>query len=125
MGKGYYVIKQGILDVYMVTSLGYRQLFRNDTKTINQTFTEFANHKLRLFKKWLAKEEVTEFSELVNLMVLEEFHRRLPPAISVYLAEKEVNDLAKAGNLADNYNLIHKCKYLVNPSDKPNDKQEF
>ena len=125
VGKGYDVIKQGILDAYTVTSEGYRQLFRNATKTVNQTFTEFANHKLRLFKKWLAKEEVTEFSELVNLMVLEEFHRRLPPAISVYLAEKEVKDLAKAGNLADNYNLIHKCKYLVNPSDKPNDKQSF
>ena len=117
IGETYDVIKQNIHDAYAITSEGYRQLFRNATKTTNQTFTEFANQKLRLFKKWLASEKVTTFTELINLVVLEEFHRRLPPPISMYIAERGVKDLLKAGNLADNYNLIHKNKHKS--SDKP------
>ncbi|XP_066980100.1 uncharacterized protein [Macrobrachium rosenbergii] len=121
IGESYNVIKQNILDAYAITSEGYRQLFRNATKTASQTFTEFASQKLRLFKKWLASEHVTTFKELVNLVVLEEFYRRLPPPISMYIAEREVKDLMKAGNLADNYNLIHKNRPKIPDKSKDTD----
>ena len=119
IGESYKVIKKNILDAYAITSEGYRQQFRNATKTTSQTFTEFANQKLRFFKKWLVSEKITTFTELINLVVLEEFHQRLPPPISMYIAEREVKELMKAGNLADNYNLIHKNK--LKPSDKSKD----
>ena len=120
IGESYEVIKQSILDAYAITSEGYRQLFRNATRTNNQTFTEFATQKLRMFKKWLNSEKNTNFNDLVNLVVLEEFQRRLPPPISMYIAERGVKDLLKAGNLADNYNLIHKNK-LKFPDKSPKD----
>ena len=104
----YAVIKQAVLDAYAVTSEGYRQQFRNYLKPFNKTWTEFAVEKLRLFRKWLDSENVSSFDDLVNLIVSEEFKRRLPQNIMMYIADKEEKDLKKSAILADNYSLIHK-----------------
>ncbi|XP_064111147.1 uncharacterized protein LOC135218637 [Macrobrachium nipponense] len=104
----YMVIKKAVLDAYAVTSEGYRQKFRNYVKPHIKTWTEFAAEKLRLFKKWLDSEDVVTYEELINLIVTEEFKRRLPQNIMLYIADKEEKDLKKAAVLADNYSLIHK-----------------
>ena len=104
----YFVIKKAVLDAYSVTSEGYRQRFRNYLKPFHKTFTEFAAEKLRLFRKWLESENVENFDDLINLIVAEEFKRRLPQNIMMYIADKEEKDLKKAAILADNYSLIHK-----------------
>ena len=105
----YGVIKQAVLDAYAVTSEGCRQKFRNYVKPFDKTWTEFAAEKLRLFKKWLESENVNTFEQLVNLIVTEEFKRRLPQNIMVHISDKEEKDLKKAAVLADNYSLIHKA----------------
>ena len=112
----YGVIKKAILDAYAVTSEGYRQQFRNFVKPHDKTWTEFACDKLRLFKKWLKSENITDFDKLVNLMVTEEFKRRLPQNIMMYISDKEESDLKKAAILADNYSLIHKVHSKGSPS---------
>ena len=104
----YDVIKQAVLDAYAVTSEGYRQRFRNYVKPFGKTWTEFAAEKLRLFRKWLESENVLNFDDLVNLIVSEEFKRRLPQNIMMYIADKEEKNLKKSAVLADNYSLIHK-----------------
>ena len=104
----YVVIKKAVLDAYAVTSEGYRQRFRNYVRPFHKTWTEFAAEKLRLFRKWLESEDVESFDELINLIVTEEFKRRLPQNIMMYIADREEKDLKKAAILADNYSLIHK-----------------
>ena len=104
----YQSVKQAILDAFSISVEGYRQSFRNKTKFTTQTYVEFASEKLREFRKWLKSAAVTTFAELENLIVLEEFKRKLPSNIMMYLEDREEKDLLKAASLADTYSLIHK-----------------
>ena len=101
-------VKQAILNAFSISVEGYRQSFRNKTKFTTQTYVEFASDKLREFRKWLKSAAVSTFAELENLIVLEEFKRKLPLNISMYLEDREEKELLKAASLADTYSLIHK-----------------
>ncbi|XP_068210796.1 uncharacterized protein [Palaemon carinicauda] len=106
--KDYKQVKKAILDAFSITEDGYRQAFRNLCKLNIQTFLEFASDKLRAFKKFLKYAKVTPLEELMNLMVLEEFKRKLPINIMLYIEDRQEKDLLKAASLADTYSLIHK-----------------
>ncbi|XP_068240108.1 uncharacterized protein [Palaemon carinicauda] len=106
--RNYTVVKQAILDAYMVTAEGLGQRFRQYIKSNAQTWYEFANEKLRLFNKWLKAANVNNFEELVNLIVTEEFTRKLPQNIRMHIADREEEDLKKSAMLADHFFLIHK-----------------
>ncbi|XP_068246459.1 uncharacterized protein [Palaemon carinicauda] len=106
--RNYTVVKQAILDAYMVTAEGLRQRFRQYIKSNAQTWYEFANEKLRLFNKWLKAANVNNFEELVNLIVTEEFMRKLPQNIRMHIADREEEDLKKSAMLAVHFFLIHK-----------------
>ncbi|XP_069163475.1 uncharacterized protein [Procambarus clarkii] len=47
-------------------------------------------------------------TKLVNLILVEEFFRRAPPSIRLYLADKEETDLIKCAKSPDTYSLIHR-----------------
>ena len=104
----YQTVKQAILDGYAITVEGHRQKFRQYYKSSSQTWYEFAQEKLRLFKKWLEAAGITDLDKLINLIVTEEFMRKLPQNIKAYIADKEELELKKVSMLADNYALIHK-----------------
>ena len=50
---------------------------------------------------------VDNFADLVNLIVCEEFKRKLPTNIMLYIEDKQEIDLLKAATMADSYSLIH------------------
>ena len=104
----YGTFKKAILDAFSITEEGYRQVFRNQGKTSVQTYLEFASEKLRAFKKWLKCAGVSNFDDLVNLMVLEEFKRKLPLNVMLYIEDRQEKDLLKAASMADTYSLVHK-----------------
>ena len=117
--SNYELVKKAVLDAYEITPEFYRRQFRNTLKSDEQTFLDFANDKLRSLKKWLDSLKVTSFPDLVNLVALEEFKRRLPFNISVHIEEKREMDLKKAAQLADSYNLIIKTHRGNSKSVKP------
>ena len=84
-------------------------MFRNLSKTSDQTYLEFASDKLRAFKKWLQTTRVTTFDELVNLMVLEEFKRRVSFPIKLHIDDMDETDLMKAAGIADKYALSRRA----------------
>ncbi|XP_064120175.1 uncharacterized protein LOC135224780 [Macrobrachium nipponense] len=104
----YEVIKKAVIDAFSISVEGYRQVFRNKVKTSTQTYLEFASEKLRDFRKWLKASTITTFEQLENLIVFEEFVRKLPSHIMLYLCDRQENDLLKAASLADTYSLVHK-----------------
>ncbi|XP_068213182.1 uncharacterized protein [Palaemon carinicauda] len=104
----YFIIKQAILDAYSITAEGYRQIFRNSQKQVQQTFLEFMNGKIKQFQKWVDKVDVKTFEQLKDLIVMEEFLRKIPGSINVYLREQNESDPKKAALKADDYALIHK-----------------
>lgn len=105
----YDVMKKGLLTAYSITPEGCRQKFRNLTKTQSQTYLEFASDKLRAFKKWLQTSAVTTYVDLINLMVLEEFRRRVSFPIKLHIDDRDEIDLMKAAEIADKYSLTHRA----------------
>ncbi|XP_071548915.1 uncharacterized protein [Panulirus ornatus] len=104
----YEEIKEAILATYSITTEGYRQAFRNLTKTQTQTYSEFAAEKLRSFNNWIKSARVNTFEGLVNLLMLEEFKRKVPYYIMVHITNREETDYLNAAKLADVYSLIHR-----------------
>ncbi|XP_068205634.1 uncharacterized protein [Palaemon carinicauda] len=108
--RDYEIFKTAILDAYSVTAEGYRQVFRQTLKNQAQTYLEFFTLKLKQFNKWIDKEQITTLEQLKNLIVLEEFLRRIPANVAMFIREKQEKDGKRAALLADDYHLIHKLK---------------
>ncbi|XP_068248783.1 uncharacterized protein [Palaemon carinicauda] len=106
--KEYKDLKKTVLDAYAITVEGYRQTFRNSFKTQSQTFVEFCNIKVRQFNKWLERAGVNDLDSLKNLILLEEFLRKVPSNIATCVHFKGEIEVLKAASLADDYYLIHK-----------------
>ena len=105
----YDLMKQGLLTAYSITPEGCRQKFRNLNKTQSQTYLEFASDKLRAFKKWLQTSAVSTYEELINLMVLEEFKRKVSFPIKLHIDDRDETNLMKAAEIADKYSLTHRA----------------
>jgi len=104
----YEEVKCAILAAYSITTEGYRQAFRNMNKSSSQTYVEFASEKLRAFRRWIKSASVNNFDQLCNLVVLEEFKRKVPYSVMIHLTDKEENDLHEAAKAADVFSLVHR-----------------
>ncbi len=85
----YASVKKGILVAYSITTEGYRQKFRN-LKLQHQTFLEFASDKYKALQKWLKSALVTTYDQLVNLIALEEFKRKVPHSVVMHIRDEAV-----------------------------------
>lgn len=104
----YDFVKATVLRAYELVPEAYRQKFRNCGKDVSQTYVEFAREKELLFDKWCQASKITNFKQLRELVLLEEFKRCLPERIVVYLNEQKVTALAEAAACSDEFVLIHK-----------------
>ncbi|MPC52494.1 hypothetical protein E2C01_046364 [Portunus trituberculatus] len=104
----YDLITGGILAAYSITTEGYRQKFRQMSKSQHQTYLEFASEKLRALRRWLKSAAIATYDELVNIIAMEEFKRKLPYSIMLHITNKDETDLIKAAQLADVFALINR-----------------
>lgn len=61
-----------------------------------------------LFDKWCTSNKVTNFQELRELILLEEFKSCIPEHIVVYMNEQKVSSWSAVSVLADEFVLTHK-----------------
>uniref|UniRef100_A0A8C6KSI9 Gypsy retrotransposon integrase-like protein 1 n=1 Tax=Nothobranchius furzeri TaxID=105023 RepID=A0A8C6KSI9_NOTFU len=114
----YECVKSAVLTAYELVPEAYRQRFQALTnKKPHQTFVEFAREKLLLFEKWVAASKVSSFTELKELILLEEFKRCSPERTVLYLNEQKVATLSSAALLADEYSLTHRVSGELPPRD--------
>ena len=109
--SNYDVVKKTILKAYDLVPEAYRQKFRNCRKVEGQTFVEFARKKESLFDKWCRATGVDTLEKMRQLMLVEEFKRCTFNGLHTYLDEKQVNTLARAATIADEYVLTHKGSF--------------
>lgn len=86
----------------------YRQKFRNLSKSYNQTYTDFAQKKERLFEDWCRVKNVSVFAQLKELILVEDFKNNLPKEIKTHLEELKMETSRLAANTSDEYALTHK-----------------
>ena len=103
-----YEYVKDVLRGYQLNPEAYRQKFRNCQRDINHTFVEFARVKEQLFDRWCHSKKVnTDFEKLRQLILIEEFKRRIPFHMKTFIDEKQVQNLQQAADLADEYFLTH------------------
>lgn len=107
----YDVVKATVLQAYELVPEACRQKFRACEKSANQTFAEFAQEKTVLLDKWCAASKVSDFAQLRELFLLEEFKSCLPDKVVAYLNEKKVNTSSEAAMLADEFVLTHRVSF--------------
>ncbi|XP_054605827.1 uncharacterized protein [Nothobranchius furzeri] len=101
-------VKEAVLKAYELVTEAYRQKFRTLRKrNETQTYVEFAREKNGLFDKWLMAAKASSFSELKELLLLEEFKRCPPEKLVLYLNEQKVSTLSAAALSADEFALTH------------------
>ena len=104
----YEYVKDVVLRGYQLNPEAYRQKFRNCQRDISQTFVEFARVKEQLFDHWCHSKKVNkDFEKLRQLILIEEFKRRIPFHMKTFIDEKQVENLQQAADLADEYFLTH------------------
>lgn len=107
-------VKTAILRSYELVPEVYRQ--KSFQKTEEQTYVEFALEKASLFDRWCVSQGVTNFAQLRDLIVLEEFKNYLPDAVTTFLNEQKLISVDKASVLADEFVLTHKCVFVPKSS---------
>ncbi len=103
-------MKTAVLRAYEWVPETYRQQFRVYVKSANQTFVEFAHEKQALFQKWCVANKVSDFAQLLLLLLLllDDFKSCLQDNVVCHLNKQKVSSLFEAAVLADEFNLTHK-----------------
>ena len=102
-------VKKCILNAYELVPEAYRQKFRNFKKFDGQTYVEFAREKETLFDRWCESKAIRDdFSNLRELMLVEEFKNCIPVELRTYIDEQKASKVHDAAILADEYALTHK-----------------
>ncbi|XP_066952535.1 calponin homology domain-containing protein DDB_G0272472-like [Macrobrachium rosenbergii] len=89
----------------------YRQKFRELKKASNETYSEFARCKERLFEDWCNSRKVGNMQDMRELILLEEFKNCVPKDLKAHLEETQVETLKVAAELLDDSSLTHKKVY--------------
>ena len=117
--RDYDFLKQSILKAYELVPEAYRQKFRSARKQSDQTHVEFARVKEQMFDRWLCSKDVKQdFTQLRQLVLIEEFKRCVHADIKTHLDERDVNTLQDAATSADDYALTHKLSSNNSGSNK-------
>ena len=107
--KNYDTVKKTILQSCEMVPEAYRQKFRNQRKSENQSFMEFVKEKERLMNKWYAAKMIGEDVEkLKQLILIEEISNWVPEEMRIYLNERKINSGSELAMLADQYVITRK-----------------
>lgn len=107
----YDVLEAAVLRAYELVPEAYRQRFRGTVKAARQTFVEFAREKKQLFDKWVLASKVTDFVQLQELILLEEFKNCIPESIVMHINEQKIGSLSDAAVVADEFALTHRTLF--------------
>ena len=90
----------------------YRQKFRTQSKTENQSYVEFLREKENALDKWCDSKRIDGDAEKLRQLILaEEFLNCVPEEVRVHLSERKTDVTYEMAALADEY-------ILTTPKDK-------
>lgn len=81
----FYKVKVAVLQAYELVPEAYWQKFRRLRKKQDQMFVEFVREKEALFDRWCFSIGVTDFNQLKQLVLMEDFMNSLPEVVSTFL----------------------------------------
>ena len=132
----YDLVKAAVLKSFKLVPEAYRQKFRTQRKTENQSYVEFLREKENALDKWCDSKRIDGDAEkLRQLISAEEFLNCVPEEVMVYLSERKTDVSYEMAALADKYILTHrktkekpytgsrvKFKAELGPEEKPKEE---
>ena len=105
----YDLVKAAVLKSFELVPEAYRQKFRTQRKTENQSYVEFLREKENALDKWCDSKRIDGDAEKLRQLILaEEFLNCVPEEVRVHLSERKTNVTYEMAALADEYILTHR-----------------
>ena len=105
----YDLVKAVVLKSFELVPEAYRQKFRTQRKTENQSYVEFLREKENALDKWCDSKRIDGNAEKLRQLILaEEFLNCVPEEVRVHLSERKTDVTYEMAALADEYILTHR-----------------
>ena len=105
----YDLVKAAVLKSFELVPEAYRQKFRTQRKTENQSYVEFLREKENALDKWCDSKRIDGDAEKLRQLILaEEFLNCVPEEVRVHLSERKTDVTYEMAALADKYILTHR-----------------
>ena len=105
----YDLVKAAVLKSFELVPEAYRQKFRTQRKTENQSHVEFLREKENALDKWCDSKRIDGDAEKLRQLILaEEFLNCVPEEVRVHLSERRTDVTYEMAALADEYILTHR-----------------
>ena len=105
----YDLVKAAVLKIFELVPEAYRQKFRTQRKTENQSYVEFLREKENALDKWCDSKRIDGDAEKLRQLILaEEFLNCVPEEVRVHLSERKTDVTYEMAALADEYILTHR-----------------
>ena len=105
----YDLVKAAVLKSFELVPEAYRQKFRTQRKTENQSYVEFLREKENALDKWCDSKRIDGDAEKLRQLILaEEFLNCVPEEVRVHLSERRTDVTDEMAALADEYILTHR-----------------
>ena len=105
----YDLVKAAVLKSFELVPEAYRQKFRTQRKTENQSYVEFLREKENVLDKWCDSKRIDGDAEKLRQLILaEEFLNCVPEEVRVHLSERKTDVTYEMAALADEYILTHR-----------------
>ena len=88
----------------------YNEKLRTFVKLVNDSYTEFYQNLSIRYERWLKSLNITNFDDLRELFLLEQYLNRVPLDVKTYLHERNVKTARETAKISNEYTVIHKMK---------------
>ena len=104
----YDLVKAAVLKSFELVPEAYRQKFRTQRKTENQSYVEFLREKENALDKWCDSKRIDGDAEKLRQLILAEEFLNCVPEVRVHLSERKTDVTHEMAALADEYILTHR-----------------
>ena len=105
----YDLVKAAVLKSFELVPEAYRQKFRTQRKTENQSYVEFLREKENAQDKWCDSKRIDGDAEKLRQLILaEKFLNCVPEEVRIHLNERKTDVNYEMAALADEYVLTHR-----------------
>ncbi|XP_068229084.1 uncharacterized protein [Palaemon carinicauda] len=99
-------IRKALIEAYKPSPENWRRQWRRLTKSPTTSWSDWGFQKDRLNTLWVEAAKCTSYDNLLELLKIEDFHRNAPPALSIYISEKNPATFRACCEYADEYELV-------------------
>ncbi|XP_068233366.1 uncharacterized protein [Palaemon carinicauda] len=99
-------VRKALIEAYKLSPENWRRQWRRLTKSPTTSWSDWGFQKDRLNTLWVEAPKCTSYDNLLELFKIEDFHRNAPPALSIYISEKNPATFRACCEYADEYELV-------------------